>query len=190
MTLPAGTTVVGSQPSVSLTLAVDAATAAALDAQAALGALSLRLAAGAVADASGNGNLALGAPGLPVSVLGTSVVINGRIDADEWAGAQVLNDQGDSGWTSANEIDRLLVKWDAEYLYVAIDGQVSGNSWLLYLDVDPGSANGHSQTHSQPSAKPVGMSMKWCWYVVSTETPISRNHASSKMRAKPRTLRA
>lgn len=144
VTLPAGTTVVGSQPSVSLTLAVDAATAAALDAQAALGALSLRLAAGAVTDANGNGNLALGAPGLPVSVLGTSVVINGRIDADEWAGAQVLNDQGDSGWTSANEIDRLLVKWDAQYLYVAIDGQVSGNSWLLYLDVDPGSANGQA----------------------------------------------
>ncbi len=144
VTLPAGTTVVGSQPSVSLTLAVDAATAALIDAQTALGNVTLRLDAGAVADAGGNGNALLGAPGLAVSVLGTSVVIDGRVDPTEWAGAQVLNDASDSGWGAGNEIDRLLVKWDAQYLYVAIDGQVSGNSWLLYLDRDPGTANGQT----------------------------------------------
>lgn len=144
VTLGAGTTVVGSQPSVSLTLAVDAATAALIDAQAALGAVSLRLAAGAVTDAALNGNLELGAPGLPVAVLGTSIVIDGRVDPAEWAGARVLDDPNDSAWTAANEIDRLLVKWDADYLYLAIDGQVSGNSWLLYLDVDPGSGQGQT----------------------------------------------
>ncbi len=144
VTLPAGTTVVGSQPSVSLTLAVDAVTAALIDAQAALGPVTLRLVAGAVTDAVLNANLALGAPGLPVSVLGTSVVIDGRVDAGEWAGAQVLDDANDSAWTATNEIDRLLVKWDAEYLYLAIDGQVSGNSWLLYLDINPGSGSGQA----------------------------------------------
>ena len=52
-------------------------------------------------------------------------------------------------------------------------------------------ANGHSQTHSQPSAKPVGMSMKWCWYVVSTDAPISRNQSGRAARARrPRVLRA
>jgi hypothetical protein len=142
--LPAGTTVVGSQPSTSLTLAVEAATAALIDAQTALGPVRLQMTAGAVVDAAANGNVALGAPGLIVSVLGTSVVIDGRIDAGEWAGAQVLDDFNDSAWTSANEIDRVLAKWDAEYLYLAIDGQVSGNSWLLYLDVNPGTAVGQT----------------------------------------------
>ncbi|MBK8166860.1 MAG: hypothetical protein IPK64_13035 [bacterium] len=142
--LGAGTTVVGSQPSLSLTLAVDPATAALIEAQVALGALSLRMAAGSVTDAALNGNGALVAPGLPVAILGTSVVIDGRVEAGEWAGAQVLDDANDSAWTAANEIDRLLVKWDAEYLYVAIDGQVSGNSWLLYLDVNPGSGLGQT----------------------------------------------
>jgi len=144
VTLTAGTTVVGSQPSTSLTLAVDAPTAALIDAQAALGAIRLQMAAGAVVDAAANVNDVLGAPGLDVSVLGTSVVIDGRIDAGEWAGAQALSDSNDSAWTSANEIDRLLVKWDAEYIYVAVDGQVTGNSWLLYLDVNPGSAGGQT----------------------------------------------
>lgn len=144
VTLPIPTTVIGSQPSVSLTLAVDPATAGLIDAQAALGPVSLRLSPGAVTDAAANGNAALGAPGLPLSVLGTSVVIDGRIDAGEWAGAQALADSNDSAWSAANEIDRVLVKWDAQYLYLAIDGQVSGNSWLLYLDVNPGSGNGQT----------------------------------------------
>ncbi len=144
VTLPVGTTVVGSQPTVSLTLAIDQPTAALIDAQTALGAVTLRLGAGAVADANSNGNVALGAPGLAVSVLGTSVVIDGHVDPTEWAGAQVLDDANDSAWGAANEIDRLLVRWDAQYLYVAIDGQVSGNSWVLYLDRDPGTANGQA----------------------------------------------
>ncbi|MBM4129528.1 hypothetical protein FJ250_00655, partial [bacterium] len=142
--LGAGAVVIGGQPSVSLTLAVDAATAALIDAQAALGALSLRMATGAVTDAALNGNAELEAPGLPVAILGTSIVIDGRVEPGEWAGAQVLDDPNDSAWTAANEIDRLLVKWDADYLYLAIDGQVSGNSWLLYLDVNPGSGLGQT----------------------------------------------
>lgn len=142
--LSAGTTVVGSQPSASLTLAVDGATAALIEAQSALGPLSLQLGAGAFVDVAANGNLALGAPGLPAAILGTGIVIDGNVDAAEWAGAQVLDDANDSAWTSANEIDRLLVRWDSEYLYVAIDGQVSGNSWLLYIDKDPGSGLGQA----------------------------------------------
>jgi hypothetical protein len=34
--------------------------------------------------------------------------------------------------------------WDATYLYLGIDGQVSNNSWILYLDTDVGGANGQT----------------------------------------------
>ena len=103
------------------------------------------LGAGSVVDENGNPNeaLLLG-DNLLVDIVTTSVTIDGNIQIGEWEGAQVLADSLDSGWTSTNEIDRLLLDWDADYLYVAIDGQVTGNSWLLYLDVDPGTANGQT----------------------------------------------
>lgn len=103
----------------------------------------LAMAAGAVQDAGGvDGPEITGADAIPVSILTGAVSIDGDIGAAEWEGALVLDDAADSDWTSSNEIDRLLARWDAEYLYLAIDGQVSGNSWLLYLDVDPGAGTG------------------------------------------------
>ena len=54
----------------------------------------------------------------------------------------------------------------------------------------PRSRNGHSHTQSQPSAKPVGMSMKWCWYVVSTDAPISRNQSGQQHGTRDPGLRA
>ncbi|HPF70964.1 MAG TPA: FlgD immunoglobulin-like domain containing protein, partial [Candidatus Krumholzibacteria bacterium] len=141
VTLPGGTPAAESGAALTRTYAVDGATAAAIDA---LGPnLVLALAAGAMVDGSGVGSDALdAAAAFPVAVAATAIAIDGNVEAGEWAQAQVLADSSDSQWTSANEIDRLLVDWDDEFLYIAIDGQVSGNSWLLYLDVDPGSGNG------------------------------------------------
>jgi len=105
--------------------------------------LVLTMDAGAVLDAGGVPSAAvLAEDAVPVSVLSGSVGIDGSIETTEWDDALVLDDADDSSWSSSNEIDRLLVQWDSEFLYVGIDGQVSGNSWLLYLDVDPGAGTG------------------------------------------------
>jgi hypothetical protein len=141
VTLPAGTPVVETGAAVTRTFVLDAATTAAVEA---LGLdLRLELAAGAVTDLSGVGNAAVTlADDVVVDAAATAIAIDGNIEADEWAGAHVLADSSDSQWTAANEIDRLLVDWDDDYLYLAIDGQVTSNSWLLYLDVDPGAGAG------------------------------------------------
>ena len=105
----------------------------------------LSLAAGAVVDENAIGGAPVGGDdAVPVDVALTAMAIDGNIEAAEWDGALALADSNDSAWTSSNEIDRLLVAWDLDYLYLAIDGQVSGNSWLLYLDVDPGSGQGET----------------------------------------------
>jgi hypothetical protein len=143
--LPPGTVVQENGATLTKTLLLDEVTAADVEAKIAAGDIYCTLAAGTVEDESGNPNEALlTGDGLLIEVITTAIAIDGNIQAAEWEGAQALQDSLDSDWTSSNEIDRLLVKWDADYLYVAIDGQVSGNSWLLYLDVDPGSASGET----------------------------------------------
>ena len=145
VTLPGGTAVAEPGATVTKTFALDPATAAAVGALIADGDIYPALATGAVLDDSGNGNLALLAPGdLVIDVVTTVVAIDGNIEATEWEGAQVLADSTDSAWTASNEIDRLLARWDDTYLYLAIDGQVSGNSWLLYIDADPDGPNGQT----------------------------------------------
>ena len=143
VTLPGATPITETGPAVTRTFALDAATAAAIEAMS--GDLYLEIAAGAAQDENAVGGPALTVgDGLPVEVAATAIAIDGNIDPVEWAAAQVLPDSNDSAWTASNEIDRLLVRWDQDYLYLAIDGQVSANSWLLYLDVDPGSGNGQT----------------------------------------------
>ncbi|HNX51536.1 MAG TPA: FlgD immunoglobulin-like domain containing protein, partial [Thermoanaerobaculaceae bacterium] len=52
-------------------------------------------------------------------------------------------DSGDSGWNpAANEIVSLGCQWDDTYLYLGIRGIATANSWLLYLDTDPGGTHG------------------------------------------------
>jgi len=102
----------------------------------------LTIQAGAVLDAGGVAGAF--ADSLAVDVVTTGLAIDGNVDATEWADAEELADADDSAWTSSNEIDRLLVQWDVDFLYLAIDGQVDGNSWILYLDVDPASGNGET----------------------------------------------
>jgi hypothetical protein len=140
-----GTATAEAGATVTKTFLLDPPTADAIEAMIPDGDLYPVLGAGAVQDDQANPNAALTAPlDLVVEVVGTQLAIDGNLQAAEWDQAQALADSSDSDWTSSNEIDRLLARWDETYLYLGIDGQVTGNSWLLYIDVDPDSPNGQT----------------------------------------------
>ncbi len=143
--LPPGTAVLETGTTVVKTFQLDTVTADAVEAMIADGDLYPTMTVGAVQDENGNANDALTAPGsVVIAVITTVMAIDGNIQAAEWDLASVLADSNDSAWTASNEIDRLLAHWDETYLYLAIDGQVTANSWLLYIDVDPDGPNGQT----------------------------------------------
>jgi hypothetical protein len=145
VTLPGTTPISETLPSSTVTFELDTPTAAAMDALSDIQGLFLQLTAGSFTDALANSNSAVTDQDMfPVTKVTTAVNIDGHIEDVEWNTAQVLADSNDSAWSASNEIDRLLVRWDQEFVYVAIDGVVTNNSWLLYLDVDPGTANGQT----------------------------------------------
>lgn len=80
----------------------------------------------------------------------TAITIDGFINMSEWTQCAVaVRDSNDSQWNSGpgqhnNEIQSLLMSMDSTYLYLAIAGRVDHNSWLLYLDTDPGGAGGQA----------------------------------------------
>jgi hypothetical protein len=79
----------------------------------------------------------------------TRITLDGRFDPSEWPSCTVaLADSFDSAWNpvgqTTNEIQALYATWDSTYLYLGIRGIVTANSWLLYLDTDPGGANGQT----------------------------------------------
>lgn len=146
LTLSSGTTLVETEDGYSLTLQLTSSDAAALEALN-TSSLELMMAANTAYDQASNGNetitneddksIAYGAE--------TMITIDGYIDTGEWDLCTfAVADSNDSEWTSANEIDGIYVTWDSIFLYVAIDGIVYNNSWILYFDVDPGSANGET----------------------------------------------
>ncbi|HPF36559.1 MAG TPA: FlgD immunoglobulin-like domain containing protein [Candidatus Krumholzibacteria bacterium] len=144
-TLDAATVVSTSTPTTVLPLELTTADAAAMNLlDPAL--LRLHLAADAIADENAVPNtLQAGGDAPPVTLHGaTLITIDGRFEAGEWEGYAVLADSSDSAWGGGNEIDRLTVSWDAGHLYLGIDGIVTSNSWLLYLDVDPGGPDGET----------------------------------------------
>ncbi len=144
VTLPPATPLSETLPSLILTFELDTATAAAIEGMTGPD-LYLVAAGGAASDENGNPSDAVTTnDGIIIEMIATEIAIDGNVEAGEWADAQALADSNDSDWGAANEIDRLLVQWDADFLYIAIDGQVSNNSWLLYLDIDPGTANGET----------------------------------------------
>jgi hypothetical protein len=107
----------------------------------------LLLAANTARDAASNGNAAVHASDNVRVIMeaATLVTIDGYIDPAEWTvDWRVVNDPNDSQWTSSNEIDALFCRWDATYLYVAVDGIVHSNSWILYLDTDPDGPEGQT----------------------------------------------
>ena len=74
-----------------------------------------------------------------------TAVLDGRpieYDDNDFRG----NDTTAPGFGSANVITNLYVTWDAEYLYVALQGFVDGNKLNVMLDVDPGNGTGATTT--------------------------------------------
>jgi hypothetical protein len=128
-----------------LTFALTAADAAALEALASAD-LRLLVDAGAVRDVNGvAGPAVVAADAALVAVhAATLIALDGRLDAAEWEPYLALADSNDSAWTASNELDGLRAAWDADYLYLAVDGVVTGNSWLLYIDVDPDGPDGET----------------------------------------------
>jgi hypothetical protein len=142
--LGAGTTVVETTPALTLSLQLTPAEAAALEALN-HAALRLLVSAGSVRDAGG-----VAGPARTIGLsygAATAVAIDGHVEAAQWqrpCNKVFLDPPGDSIWTASNELDGVYARWDATYLYLAIDGTASSNSWILYLDTDPGGPNGQS----------------------------------------------
>jgi hypothetical protein len=129
-----------------IVIAVASATAAQIEA---LNTSDLRLllAANSVYDVHGNGNLIVRNTDNKMISYGpaTMIAIDGHLSPGEWPScAMAVPDSNDSQWTSANEIDALYVTMDSTYLYLALDGKVTANSWIIYLDTDPGGPNGQT----------------------------------------------
>jgi len=146
LTLSSGTTVVETQNGFSLTLQLTASDASVLEG---LGTTSLELmmAPGTARDVPGNANLRItNADDKKISYGAvTLVTIDGYIDPGEWDECTLaVPDSNDSQWTSANEIQALSMTWDSLYLYLAVDGIATANSWILYVDADPGGPNGQT----------------------------------------------
>lgn len=81
----------------------------------------------------------------------TNITIDGLIDAEEWAPFTLVCDDpdDDSAWHPPgdplmNELYGLHVTWDSDFLYVGLNGQVQGNSWIIYFDTDPGGPEGET----------------------------------------------
>ncbi len=116
------------------------------------GTLELNMNVDSFFDVSMNGNRAIGSADDVKVIYGanTKITIDGYFDASEWAPYTLVVDDpdDDSTWHPAdplmNELYGLYVDWDADFLYVGVNGQVASNSWILYLDVDPGTANGET----------------------------------------------
>jgi len=145
VTLPLTTSVLETGATAIKTYQLDALTAEAVEDLISQGPILLDVASGAVEDENGNGVEPEPSwnPGA-IEVITTALAMDGHIQDAEWEQANALADSNDSAWTADNEIDRLLAQWDQTHLYLALDGQVTNNSWLLYIDVDPDGPNGQT----------------------------------------------
>ncbi len=155
VTFSSGCTVVTTSNSVRIDIALDAATASAIEGLNP-NTLELMMNANTVRDLAGNGNRALtNTHNVAIEVApATMITIDGYFDPNEWTnGMRIVSDYWDSDWTTpnpgdTNDINALYMTWDSTYLYLGILGIVHNNSWLLYLDTDPGGPNGESDLDS------------------------------------------
>jgi len=173
VTLDGGSSVLTSGNAATVTLLVSNAVHAAIQALPDRNALELQMTAGAVRDGAGNLCAALTQAGdVPVSYgPPTRITLDGRFDPSEWPVCAVAAaDSFDSQWNAGpeditNEIQALYATWDSTYLYLGLRGIVTGNSWILYLDTDPGGPQGQTDltaidawergaTFSAPGFKP------------------------------------
>jgi hypothetical protein len=67
-----------------------------------------------------------------------AIVIDGIVNEPEWATATSAVNTVTSNWTPADRLDRIRAFTDADYLYIAIDGEISVNAIILYVDSNPG----------------------------------------------------
>lgn len=149
-TLDGGTTVLNGANAAVLTLQVSSAVHAAIQALD-HNQMRLLLQAGAVKDVPGNPNVALTNAGDVFVSYGppTLITLDGDFNPSEWPSCTIaVADSFDSGWNSPgntdNEIQAVYAQWDSTYLYLGIRGEATANSWLLYLDTDPGGPNGQT----------------------------------------------
>ena len=141
--------------SVRIDIDLDGPTAAAMEALDP-NTLELMLAANTVLDLSGNGNdVQDNTDNIAITVApATMITIDGFVDPAEWlSGMRIVEDYWDSEWTTpspgdTNDLNAMYMTWDSTFLYIALEGMVNGNSWLLYLDTDPGGVNGESDLDS------------------------------------------
>jgi hypothetical protein len=152
VTLDGGCTVLTSGNAATITIQCSNAVNTAITGLTNKNAMKLMLDAGAVRDVAGNLVAALtNSDNVPVSYgPPTLITLDGRFDPSEWPGCTVaVADSFDSAWNAGpnnitNEIQALYATWDSTYLYLGIRGIVTSNSWLLYLDTDPGGPNGQT----------------------------------------------
>jgi len=152
VTLTGAATVLNSGDATVIQIQVASATATAIEALTP-GTLELLLAADSFFDVAGNGNEAVDNTDDVRVIYGadTKITIDGLIDTSEWAPYTLVVDDpdDDSGWhppedPDMNELFGLYADWDADFLYLGVSGQVQSNSWILYLDTDPGGPLGQT----------------------------------------------
>ncbi len=146
LTLSSGTTVLEDSDGYTITLQLTSADASALEGLD-TSTLELMMSVGTAEDQAGNGNLPITNRDDKKISYGaeTTVTIDGYIDTEEWDHCTLaVSDSSDSEWTSSNELDGIYITSDSLYLYMAIDGRVDGNSWIMYLDTDPGGPEGET----------------------------------------------
>ncbi|MCK4408742.1 MAG: hypothetical protein KAW67_01565, partial [Candidatus Eisenbacteria sp.] len=151
VTLTGAATVLNAGDATVIQIEVASATATAIESLTP-GTLELLLAADSFFDVAGNGNEAVDNTDDVRVIYGadTKITIDGLIDASEWAPYTLVVDDpdDDSTWHPAdplmNELYGLYVDWDEYFLFLGVNGQVESNSWLLYLDTDPGGPGGET----------------------------------------------
>ncbi len=151
VTLTTGASVQNTSDGHVISVLVTAPTAGAIEALTP-GTLELLLAASAFVDLADNGNAAVTNDDDVRVIYGadTRITIDGLFD-DEWRPFTLVVDDpdDDSGWHPPelplmNELYGLYVDWDEDLLYVGVNGQIQTNSWLLYIDTDPGGPDGET----------------------------------------------
>jgi hypothetical protein len=74
--------------------------------------------------------------------------LDGQINEYDAADLRGTNPNGVGNFGGNNQLTNLFVTWDADYLYLALQGNVSApvNKLVILLDVDPGNGTGASTT--------------------------------------------
>ncbi|MBN2564175.1 MAG: T9SS type A sorting domain-containing protein, partial [Candidatus Eisenbacteria bacterium] len=152
VTLTSGATILNTSDANVIQIQVTPSTASAIEALTP-GTIELLLSADSFFDIADNGNEAIDNTDDVRVIYGadTRITIDGYIDTTEWAPYTLVVDDpdDDSTWHPPdepliNELYGLYVDWDADFLYLGVNGQVQGNSWILYLDTDPGGPDGQT----------------------------------------------